>query len=147
MNLRNQRRLAAEILKAGATRVVFNKERLEDAGEAITREDIRLLIKNGVISVKPLKGNSRGRIREKAAQKKKGRGRGHGSRKGTKNARTPSKKAWVNKIRALRDELRKMKEEKKIDESMYRKLYRQSKGNLFHSRRHVREHVERMLKK
>jgi large subunit ribosomal protein L19e len=145
MNLRNQRRLAAEVLGVGARRVAFDEDRLEDIAEAITRDDIRLLINNQAITVKPVKGISRGRARLRKEKKKaSGSGRGHGSRKGTKKSRTPKKKAWIGKIRAIRDELRKMKERKELDEGMYRSLYRQAKGGLFHSRRHLREHVKKM---
>jgi ribosomal protein L19E len=41
----------------------------------------------------------------------------------------------------LRDELKTLRTAKKIDDSTYRKFYRQIKGNLFHSRRHLREHL------
>ncbi len=146
MNLRGQRRLAADVLDVGVNRVTFNPERLEDIDEALTREDIRALIKTGAIGKKPVKGVSRGRARAKAEQKRKGRRRGSGHREGSGNARDPSKRRWVNKIRAIRDELRKMRENGDITVSEYRKLYRQAKGNLFQSRRHLREHVERMRK-
>ncbi|MBD3387701.1 MAG: 50S ribosomal protein L19e [Candidatus Altiarchaeales archaeon] len=144
MNLRNQRRLAAEVLKVGVNRVKFDGERLEDISEALTRDDIRTLIKSGAISRKPVKGVSRGRARERERQKEKGRRRGKGHRRGTSNARAPRKREWIRKIRAVRDELRKLKEKKEITVPEYRKLYNQAKGNLFQSRRHLREHIERM---
>jgi len=146
MNLASQKQLAAKIMKAGASRVRFDPERLEDVSGALTREDIRGLIKSGAIKAKPKKGNSRGRIRFKKEQREKGRSKGHGRRTGKKKARTPAKKIWIGKVRALREELRKMKAEKVIEGGMYRKLYRQIKGNLFQSRRHLRESVERMKK-
>ena len=144
MNLRNQKKLAADILKVGINRVYINPEMTEEVGKAITRDDIRYHIAVGNISAIPKKGISRGRHRKKMQQMKKGRQRGHGHRSGTKKAREPKKEAWMRKVRALRDELRKMKENKEIDDKIYRKAYRQIKGNLFHSRRHLREHVERM---
>jgi len=143
MNLRGQRRLAAEVMKIGANKVRFNEERLEDVSEALTREDIRALVKSGAITKKPERGVSRGRARERDKQKKKGRQRGKGKRGGTSKARTPKKRSWINKIRAVRDELKNMREKGEITVSEYRKLYRQAKGNLFQSRRHLREHVER----
>ena len=148
MNLKNQKRIAAEIMKVGATRIWIDPDK-DVAGEvagALTRADIRHHIATGAISVKPEKGNSRGRVRDRADRKKKGRHRGHGNRKGKAGARTPKKKAWMSRIRAIRDELRTMKENREIDKSTYRTLYRQSKGNMFTSRRHVREHMERMRK-
>ena len=142
MNLTSQKRLAAEVLGVGVNRVWIDPERLEDVSKAITRDDIKHYIANGAIAAQEKKGISRGRFKERLIQKKKGRGKGHGRRSGTKGARTPKKEVWMKKVRALRDELKKMKKERKIDESSYRKFYRQIKGNLFHSRRHLREHIE-----
>lgn len=143
MNLKNQRRMAAELLKVGLNRVQFNKDRLSDASEALTREDIRSLIRNGVITIRPEKSTSRYRARVRLAQKRKGRHKGPGRRKGSKNARRHGKESWIKKVRALREELTKLKEEKKIGKDQYRRLYLQIKGNLYHSRRHLRESIER----
>lgn len=144
MNLRSQRRMAAEVMDVGLERVWLDPEALDEIATAITRDDIRFYIDNDLIQKKEKKGSSKGRLRFKKAQKKKGRRRGHGHRSGGKSAREPSKKKWINKIRALRDELRKLKDEGEITPAEYRKLYRQAKGNMFHSRRHMREHIERM---
>ena len=133
-------------MKAGKTRIHFNPERLEDVAGALTREDIRGLIKSGAITAKQKKGNSRGRIRFKNEQRSKGRSKGQGRRTGKKKSRTPAKAKWIGKVRALRDELHKMRDEKKVDNKLYWKLYRQIKGNLYQSRRHLRESVERMKK-
>ena len=143
MNLKNQRKVAAKLLKVGVNRVLFNKDRLSDAAEALTREDLRSLIRNGVISIRPEKATSRGRARKIALKKSKGRRKGFGSRKAKKTTRRHGKEAWINRVRALRDELRKLKKEKKIEEGQYRKIYRQIKGNLYHSRRHMVESLER----
>lgn len=143
MNLRSQRNIAAKILKVGTTKVFMNPEREEDVSKAITRDDIRALIDEGVISVKKYNGRSASRVRKALAQKKKGRRKGRGSKKGKSGARTPKKEVWISKVRALRDELRKQKEEGKVDEKEYRKLYRQIKGNLFQSRRHLREQIDK----
>jgi len=147
MDLKGQKRLAADILGVGVNRIKIDPEMLEDVSKAITREDIKYHISTGAISAKPEKGISRGRLHKRMEQKKKGRRKGHGHRSGSKGARTGKKEAWMRKIRAIRDELKKMRESKDIDSSGYRKLYRQAKGNLFHSRRHLREYVERMAKR
>lgn len=146
MNLSSQRRIAGKILKCGIRRIFMNPERTEDISKAITREDIKALIKEGAILVKPERGISRGRFKKRYSQKKKGRRKGYGSREGKQSARNPKKKSWVRKIRAIRDELKKIREEEKIDEKEYRMLYRKAKGNLFLSRRHLREQIEKTKK-
>jgi len=144
MNLSSQRKIAAKLLKVGLSKVFLDPERKEDIEKAITRDDIRVLIKEGAISVKKEKNPSRVRARKILSQKKKGRRKGKGSKKGRKKARKPKKELWIEKVRALRDELRKLKKEGKVDEKEYRKFYRQIKGNFFHSRRHLREYIEKI---
>ncbi len=146
MNLRGQKRLAAEIMGVGINKVRINPEMQEDVSKSITRDDIRYHIATGAINAKPEKGISRGRLRKRIGQKAKGRSKGHGHRSGTKFARKSRKSRWMSKIRAIRDELRKMKETNEVTVSEYRKLYRQAKGNLFHSRKHLRESVKRTSK-
>ena len=49
MNLSAQKRMAAEILKCGQNRVYIDPYLIEEVKMAITREDIRNLIKEGII--------------------------------------------------------------------------------------------------
>jgi large subunit ribosomal protein L19e len=146
MNLTGQKKIAARLLKVGVKRVQFDPERLEEISEALTRDDIRYLISSGAIKARRVKGVSRGRVRDRRERKAEGRSRGHGSRSGTAKARSKGKRRWVDRIRAIRDELRKMRDEGTINKTLYRRLYRQANGNVFQSRRHLREHVERLSK-
>ena len=59
MNLRTKKELAAKALKVGKDRVVFVRARLEEIKEAITKQDIRDLHKEGVIKVKEIKGRKK----------------------------------------------------------------------------------------
>ncbi|MFH1056038.1 MAG: 50S ribosomal protein L19e [Candidatus Altiarchaeota archaeon] len=144
MTFEGPRRLAGAIMKVGRTRVKFDPARLEEVSEALTKDDIRSLIKSGAIKKDPKRGISRGRARARKKQKLKGRSKGMGRRGGTAKARTPEKKKWMNKIRAIREELRMMREKKEITPTEYRKFYLQAKGNLFQSRRHLREQIGRV---
>lgn len=143
MSLNAQRRMAAEILKCGENRVYFDPYLIEDIRMAITREDIRNLIKEGVITKKYKQGISKYRKLVRHERKKKGRARGLGKRKGKKYARTPKKEAWMAKIRPQRRELRKLRERKMITPTTYRKLYKNAKGGMFNSvaqmNRYIRE--------
>ena len=133
MNLSAQRRMAAEILKCGENRVYFDPYLSEEIAMAITREDVRNLVKEGIIQKKYKKGISKYRKNVRHERKKKGLGRGIGKRKGSKHARTPKKRAWIKKIRPLRRELKKMRDRKLITPATYRKLYRNAKGGMFNS--------------
>ncbi|MEM2121569.1 MAG: 50S ribosomal protein L19e [Candidatus Woesearchaeota archaeon] len=137
MNLKSKKRIAAKVLGCSPKRVVFNPERLEEIKEALTREDIRALVKDGAIIKKPKKSNSSFRIKKIKKQKAKGRRKGYGSRKGKKTARLPKKEAWMNKIRAQRALLKRLKEKKLISNETYRDLYLKAKGGFFRSRSHI----------
>lgn len=131
--LKNQRRLAAQILKVGQNRVWIDPKRVDDVEVAITREEIRKLIHEGVIKQLPEEGVSRARARILHEKKKKGRRRGPGSRSGASHAKISKKEAWMNKIRALRKRLRELKTSRIITENAYRKLYRMASSGRFSS--------------
>ena len=144
MNLSYQKRVASTVLKCGVNRVWVDDrpEVQEKISEAVTREDVRLLIVQRFIRKHQKKGISRGRAKSMAIQKSKGRRRGHGSRKGHGGARTPKKEAWMTKVRALRKELISIKNEGIIDASQYRLYYRRIKGGVYNSRNHLKYNME-----
>lgn len=142
MNLRSQRRMAAEILGVGEGRVWIDPERLEDIEAAITREDIRRLIREGAIRKLKERGISRARARILHEKRKKGRRRGAGSRSGSKKARANLKKTWVMKIRALRRRLRQLKERRVITTRVYRQLYLKAKSGVFRSISDLHRYIE-----
>ncbi|ACV24497.1 50S ribosomal protein L19e [Methanocaldococcus fervens] len=137
MNISVQRRMAAEILKCGIERVWIDPTQLERVKMAMSKDDIRALIKEGVIKKKQKKGISSARVKKLKEQRKKGRRRGPGSRRGAAGARTPQKERWMATIRALRKTLKQLRDTGKIDRKVYRKLYRMAKGGAFRSRGHL----------
>jgi len=141
MDLKNQRRMAAELLKCGVNRVWIDSNRTEDVSDAITRSDVRTLIDSGAIASKQRKGVSRGRANYNKAQRAKGRQRGHGSRRGRKGARKPLKQSWMQTIRPIRRKLKELRDGGKIDSATYRKYYLKAKGGVFKSRPHLESHL------
>ncbi|XRO75481.1 50S ribosomal protein L19e [Methanocaldococcus sp. 28A] len=137
MDVSVQRRLAAEILKCGIERVWIDPTQLERVKMAMSKDDIRALIKEGVIQKKQKKGISSARVKKLKEQRRKGRRRGPGSRRGAAGARTPQKEKWMATIRALRKTLKQLSDTGKIDRIVYRKLYRMAKGGAFRSRSHL----------
>lgn len=133
MSLKAQKRIAAEILKCGENRIYFDPFLIEEIKMAITRDDIRNLIKEGIIQKKYKKGISKYRKNLHHERKKRGRARGLGKRKGTKHARSPKKEGWMKRIRPQRRELKKLRDRKLITTATYRKLYKNAKGGMFDS--------------
>ena len=129
MDLNKLRVLAAKTLKVGQSRIRITDD--EKASEAITREDVRSLYKEGVIKILPVKGTSRGNARILTAKKKAGRRTGAGKRKGTRKVRENKKEKWMVRVRAQRKRLKAKKP------SNYRKLYKMIKGGYFKSLKHL----------
>ena len=131
MAMNTVRRIAAEIIGVGENKVRFQPEANSKIAEALTREDVRSLIKDGSIYFIAPRGVSRIRGREKQEQARKGRRGGAGSRKGTHAARRSPKEHWIAKVRSQRRYLRALLDGKKIPEQSSRKIYLMIKGNAF----------------
>src|SRR3972149_8064863 len=114
-DLATQRRLAAEVLDIGVNRVWLNPEASKDIAAALTREDIRKLIEEDKVGARSIRGVSRRRARKVDETRAYGHRKGHGSRSGAKGARNPKKEQWMKKIRALRSQLREMRENNTMD--------------------------------
>ncbi len=142
MKFSTQRRIAAQLLKVGVNRISFDENRLNDIKDAITKLDLRSLIKEKAIKVKPVVGQSRFRVRERLKQKRKGRRKGIGSREGRATARLKPKKTWMNKIRAQRALLKYLKDNNLITPQNYQILRRKAKGGFFRSKPHIKLYLK-----
>jgi large subunit ribosomal protein L19e len=136
MNL--QKRLAAKLLKCSPKRIVFDTSKATEIKESITKFDIRGLIKKKIITKKQIKGTSKVRARKTQIQKRKGRRKGLGSRKGKASARAKPKRVWINTVRAQRKFLKNLKSKGFITPADFRKLYAKSKGGFFRSVSHLK---------
>lgn len=140
-DLTAQRRLAADVLDVGESRVWFDPTAQGEIASAITRDEIRDLVDDGLIQRKPKRGNSRGRARERNAKRAYGHRKGPGRRKGTKNARHNGREEWIDGIRAQRRELRELREEGILSPSVYREVYNKARGGEFRSIRYMRNYL------
>jgi len=74
MKLEGKKELASRALGIGKKRIVFNKERISEIKEAITKQDIRDLLKDKAIFINEIKGRKkivRRKTRRRAGSVKK----------------------------------------------------------------------------
>ncbi len=140
-----QKKLAADIMKVGKSKVWISpdKDKQKDLQSAITRADIKKLISKGLIKALPTK------VKMPRTKKEIKKRKGTGTRRGSKYARLTRKQKWMSTVRSLREMLKGLKDEKKLDNATYRKLYMLVKGGQFRSRSHLRIYLEQrgLLKK
>lgn len=141
VNLRKKRELIARMLGLGLNRVRFEPDKLDDVADAITRENMRSLIKNGTVWTVKQKGTSRARAEKKLNTRRK-RGVAAGSKKGKKTARSGKKEIYVKKVRSLRRNLRMLKDRNEISREVYWLLYKKVNGGQVRSVSHLRELVK-----
>lgn len=137
------RRLASEILSCGRNKVWLDPNETLRLTTATTRSKVASLIADQLIVRIPNKVHSRYHTRKRQAEVAKGRHRGPGKVRGTKNALFPLKRKWMLKIRELREKLVEMRESKYITATEHKTLYSQAKGNMFKSVVNMVEYVEK----
>jgi|TARA_B100001971_G_C18040214_1_gene457254 large subunit ribosomal protein L19e len=134
-NLRTRKELASKVLKVGKNRIKFSSENLAEIKEAITKQDIRDLHKEGFISIKPVKG------RKKIVRRKTRRG--PGKIKKTVNKR---KQIYVKITRKLRKYLKELKLQGRISNELFLELRKKIRMRVFRSKIHLREHLTNVEK-
>merc|ERR1712157_63910 len=115
-------RLAASVLKCGARKVWLDPNETTEIQMANSRQNIRKLIRDGFIIHKPQSCTSTFRKKRYREAKAKGRHKGLGKRKGTKEARMPTKVLWMRRQRVLRRLLKKYRDNKKIERDLFNNL-------------------------
>lgn len=137
MSVKTVRRVASEMLNIGQSRIrILDAKR---ASEALTREDVRGLLKDKAVIALPKQGISRGKAKITQTRKQSGRGRGKGSKKGAMYAGVSKKELWMRKVRALRKTLTNNKF--RLDSADYREIYNMVRGNAFRGRKQLTEFI------
>ncbi len=134
MGLNSVKRIASRIMKIGESKIKIKPEDVPKASEALTADDIRSLIKEGIVYKLTTKSVSRSKARKKHLQVKKGRRRGRGSQKGGATSKVSSKTVWIQKVRTLRNLLKELYGDGLMDSLTRKKVYYMIKGNMFKSK-------------
>ena len=129
MSIKLTKRVAAALLKRGVSSVRIKSTAVDDAKKALTREDVRTLMKDGNVYALAEKHNLSAYSKELGKKRTQGRKRGPGKRSGTLKARGGVD--YKKRIRAQRRVLGILKDEKAIDNIMFKKLYALVKGGTF----------------
>lgn len=138
----SRKRMAAALLKRSPKRVKLDPDELGEIKEALTKADLRGLIKDKVIKSVQKKGVSNSRAKQRKLKRSKGQRTGQGKRKGKATARHPGKEKWMSTVRLQRTYLRELKEKGYITVSTYRQMYAKSKGGFFRSKRHLSTYLK-----
>ncbi|HVC58651.1 MAG TPA: 50S ribosomal protein L19e [Candidatus Acidoferrales bacterium] len=140
MSIKLTRRIAAQVLKRGQGSVRLKADALAEAKKAITREDVRVLVKGGGVYAVPKKHNLSLYSKELNEKRTQGRKRGPGKRKGSRKARGGVD--YKKKIRAQRRVLAQLKQENAFDNETFKSLYRLVKGGDFQSKISLLSHIK-----
>ncbi|MDP3728824.1 MAG: 50S ribosomal protein L19e [bacterium] len=138
MRLGNQKTMSGKMLGVGKGKVWFDNEHMTEIKEAITKGDIRILIRKRIIQRRPELGHSRVRARKRLTQRRKGRQKGPGTRKGKQTSRLSRKTAWMHLVRGQRTFLKELKLNGLVNVPTYRNLYSKIKGGYFRNKRHIK---------
>jgi len=128
MNLGKKKALAARTFGVGVSRIEFVEARLEEIKEAITKQDIRDLQKDGAIIIRSIKG------RRTRTNKKKKKGVGNIKKKVNKR-----KKEYVILTKKLRRHLADSKD--KLTDKEKKEIRKKIRNRFFRSKTHLKEYM------
>ncbi len=129
MNLKKKKDLARKILKVGKDRIIFVEPRLEEIKEAITKQDIRDLQKEGAINIKEKKG-------KKKVKRKKSRSIGNIRKKVNKR-----KREYIDITRKLRKYIAELKKQNKITKDEAEDIRKKIRNRNFKSKENLKDYI------
>ncbi len=140
MSIRLTKRIASDLLDRGESAIRIKGTAIAEAEKAITREDVRQLIKKGNIYAIAEKRNISTYSKVLKIKRAQGRRRGPGAKKGTRNARSSIE--YKRKVRGQRRVLLALKADKTIDNIMFKQFYKLVRGGTFESKAQLLSHIK-----
>jgi large subunit ribosomal protein L19e len=135
MKLDNKKHFVGRTLYVGQDRIVFNKERLSEIKEAITKQDIRELVRDGAIFIKPI--NGRAKVEHRTSRRRAG-----SVRKRVING----KREYMIITRKLRAYLAELRKQEVISREQWLTLRKRVRARHFRSKAHLKEELGAMKK-
>jgi len=135
MNLRSKKQLAAKTFGVGKGRIAFVNERIEEIKEAITKQDMRNLKKDGAIIIKEIKGRGK--------NIKKNRKKGVGNVRQNVNTR---KRDYVILTRKLRKVVADKERKGEINREEMKEIRKKIRNKIFKSKSHLKEYMGEIKK-
>ena len=130
MNLAKKKELAIRTFGVGKDRIFFVKSRIDDIKEAITKQDMRDLQKDGAIIIKEKKG------RKTIGRKKRKRDSGNIRKKVRKR-----KRDYLILTKKLRKYVSELKKQGKISKETEEELRKRIRNRIFRSKAHLRGYI------
>lgn len=131
MKLEGKKSFAARVLGVGEGRIIFNNKRLDEIKEAMTRQDIKDLEKDGAILIREIKGRRK-------LEKRRNRRRKGSIKKVIKN----KKRAYINLTRKLRNYIGEFRRKELITKEHYYLLRKEIKAKIFKNKIHLKERMK-----
>ncbi|HLI46502.1 MAG TPA: 50S ribosomal protein L19e [Geobacterales bacterium] len=138
MSLKYIRELASKITGAGESRIYIDPEYYDRLSTVISRQEVKKLIEDGIIKVKPKKGQV---WKEEKIRKRRQR-RGPGSKKGKRSK--VRKEEYVLRVRGLRRFLRQLYDKGAMDSQTYRTLRLLIKSGTIRSKARIKSYLEQL---
>lgn len=140
MSIKLTRRVASDIMRRGKRSIRIKPSALDDAKKAITRDDVKDMIKKGSIYAIVEKHNISKYGKELKKKRAEGRKRGPGKKKGTKKSRSTAN--HMKRMRSQRRILAALKSDKTIDNEQYKEFYALVKGGTFQTKATLLNHIK-----
>lgn len=130
MNLDKKKKLAERTFGIGKSKIVFVESRLEDIKEAITKQDIRDLYKDGAIIIKE-------KIGRRIVTKSKNRSKGNVRKKIKKRKRN-----YIVLTRKLRRYISDIKKQGKVSSAVLKDIRKKIRNKTFKNKMQLKEQIE-----